>query len=126
MTSRRGDIEGENPLYLPQAKVYDGSCALGDGILLCDASEMSNVPIRLQVERSSETVFEGETTTAKMKRTLSGLAEYLTRELDFPQGAFLMTGTGIIPGDNFTLQVEDVVTIQVGTLRLKNRVAKIS
>jgi 2-dehydro-3-deoxy-D-arabinonate dehydratase len=120
------DIEGENPLYLPQAKVYDGSCALGDGIVLCDAGEISNVLIRLQVERGNETVFEGETTTAQMKRTLADLVKCLTRELEFPQGVFLMTGTGIVPGDGFTLQAEDVVTIQVGTLRIKNRVAKIS
>ena len=117
------DIEGENPLYLPQAKVYDGSCALGDGILLCAVSEISQVPIRLKIERGSVTVFEGETTTANMKRTLSDLADNLTRELSFPQGVFLMTGTGIVPGDGFTLQADDVVTIQVGSLRIENRVA---
>lgn len=117
------DIEGDNPLYLPQAKVYDGSCALGDGIWLCRTSEINNVPIRLSIARGDETVFVGEATTAMMKRTLSELAENLTRELVFPQGVFLMTGTGIVPGDNFTLQADDVVSIQVGSLKVKNRVS---
>jgi 2-dehydro-3-deoxy-D-arabinonate dehydratase len=117
------DIEGENPLYLPQAKVYDGSCAIGNGILLCGIDEISEVPIRLQIEREGEALFAGETTTAKMKRTLSDLVENLTRELGFPQGVFLMTGTGIVPGGDFTLLAEDVVTIQVGPLTIKNRVA---
>jgi 2-dehydro-3-deoxy-D-arabinonate dehydratase len=119
------DIEGENPLYLPQAKVYAGSCALGHSILLCGANEISHVPIRLQVERGGATLFEGETTTATMKRTLSELAEYLTLELDFPHGVFLMTGTGIVPGNEFTLQLDDVVSIQVGPLTIKNRVASL-
>ena len=120
------DIEGENPLYLPQAKVYDGSCALGDGILLCEASEISQIRIRLKIERGGAVAFESETTTANMKRTLADLAENLTRELGFPQGVFLMTGTGIVPGDGFTLQPEDTVTIQVGTLTIRNKVASIS
>jgi len=117
------DIEGENPLYLPQAKIYSGSCALGHGILLCEPNEISNVPIRLQVQRGSETIFEGETTTTTMKRTLSDLTEYLTRELDFPHGVFLMTGTGIVPGNEFTLQPDDVISIQVGPLTIENRVS---
>jgi 2-dehydro-3-deoxy-D-arabinonate dehydratase len=120
------DIEGENPLYLPQAKVYDGSCALGNGILLCEPNEINHVPIRLEIQRGSATVFEGETTTATMKRTLSELTEYLTRELDFPHGVFLMTGTGIVPGNEFTLQPDDVVSIQVGPLTIKNRVANLA
>ena len=118
------DIEGENPLYLPQAKVYNGSCALGHGIVLCEANEISNVPIRLSIERGGATIFAGEATTAMMKRTLAELAEHLTRELDFPHGVFLMTGTCVVPGDNFTLQVEDIVRIQVGETAIKNRVAK--
>ena len=120
------DIEGENPLYLPQAKVYDGSCALGNGILLCEPNEINPVPIRLEIQRGSATVFEGETTTATMKRTVSELTEYLTRELDFPHGVFLMTGTGIVPGNEFTLQPDDVVQIQVGALTIKNRVVGLS
>ena len=118
------DIEGENPLYLPQAKVYDGSCALGHGILLCEPKEIQDIPIQLKIERAKETVFEGKTTTTTMKRTLSELGEYLTRELDFPNGVFLMTGTCLVPGDNFTLQPDDIVSIQVGKLRIENQVEK--
>jgi 2-dehydro-3-deoxy-D-arabinonate dehydratase len=117
------DIEGENPLYLPQAKVYNGSCALGHGILLCEPEAIKDVPIRLEIQRANEIIFEGETTTATMKRTLSELVEYLTCELDFPGGVFLMTGTCLVPGDNFTLQSDDVVIIQVGALKIENRVA---
>ena len=117
------DIEGENPLYLPQAKIYDGSCALGHGILVCDPAEIVDVPIRLTVRRSDTTIFEGEASTATMKRSLAELAEYLTRELAFPQGVFLMTGTCLVPGDDFTLLVDDVVTVRVGSLTLTNRVA---
>jgi 2-dehydro-3-deoxy-D-arabinonate dehydratase len=116
------DIEGENPLYLPQAKVYDGSCALGQGILLCGAEEVKGVPIRLEIQRANKTVFKGETTTGTMKRTFPELVEYLTRELDFPHGVFLMTGTCLVPGNEFTLQPGDIVLIQVGALRLENRV----
>lgn len=82
------DIEGENPLYLPQAKIYNGSCALGHGILLCESNEIKNIPIRLEIQRNHKTVFDGETTTAKMKRKLSELVNYLTMELDFPRRFF--------------------------------------
>lgn len=116
------DIEGENPLYLPQAKVYDGSCALGPGIVLCDARDIHDVPIRLVIERDGAVVFEGETTTAAMKRTIPELAEYLTRELAFPHGVLLMTGTCLVPGDDFTLHPGDVVQIQVGDLTIRNGV----
>jgi 2-dehydro-3-deoxy-D-arabinonate dehydratase len=116
------DIEGENPLYLPQAKVYNGSCALGHGILLCEPEQIREIPIRLKIERARETIFEGETTTATLKRTLSELVQYLTRELDFPHGVFLMTGTCLVPGDHFTLQAGDTVAVQVGELTLENRV----
>ena len=119
------DIEGENPLYLPQAKIYDGSCALGHGIVICEAHEISDTPIRLKIERGSATVFEGEATTATMKRTLTELAEYLTRELNFPHGVFLMTGTCLVPGNEFTLQPNDFVHIQVGSLTIKNHVADV-
>lgn len=116
------DIEGENPLYLPQAKIYNGSCALGHGLLLCEPDEIKNIPIRLNIRRASETVFSGETTTATMKRTLTELVEYLTRELNFPQGVFLMTGTCLVPGNDFTLQPGDIVEIQVGELIIENQV----
>jgi 2-dehydro-3-deoxy-D-arabinonate dehydratase len=116
------DIEGENPLYLPQAKIYNGSCALGPGIVLCRPEQIKDIPIRLKIERYGETIFAGETTTATMKRTLSELVEYLTRELDFPNGVFLMTGTCLVPGDTFTLQPGDGVSIGVGELAIENQV----
>ena len=115
------DIEGENPLYLPQAKVYKGSCALGHGILLCEPDAIKDIPIRLKIQRSNETVFDGKANTSMMKRRMPELVEFLTRELDFPQGVFLMTGTCLVP-DNFTLQPDDVVTVQVGEAKIENRV----
>jgi 2-dehydro-3-deoxy-D-arabinonate dehydratase len=116
------DIEGENPLYLPQAKVYNGSCALGHGILLCEPDEIKDIPIRLEIQRAGKMIFEGEATTSTMRRTLPGLAEFLTRELDFPRGVFLMTGTCLVPDGEFTLQTDDVVFIQVGELKIENKV----
>lgn len=115
------DIEGENPLYLPQAKIYNGSCALGHGIWLCNPDEIKDIPIRLKIERANETVFNGEANTSSMKRTFPELVEFLTRELDFPHGVFLMTGTGLVP-DDFTLQPDDVVVIQVGETTIENKV----
>ncbi len=115
------DIEGENPLYLPQAKIYNGSCALGHGILLCESGMIQNLPIRMEIRRANETVFSGEASTTSMKRMLPELVEFLTRELDFPQGVFLMTGTCLVP-DDFTLQTEDIVIIQVGETKIENKV----
>lgn len=115
------DIEGENPLYLPQAKIYNGSCALGHGILICEPEAIQNIPIRLEIRRANETIFAGDANTSTMKRTLPDLVAFLTRELDFPQGVFLMTGTCLVP-DNFTLQPNDTVLIQVGELKIENTV----
>lgn len=119
------DIEGANPLYLPQAKMYEGSCALGPGIRLVEggARDLAGLPISLQIERGGEVVFEGETDTGQMKRSFEELAAYLGRELPFPDGVLLMTGTGIVPPEDFTLQVGDGVEIRVGELTLANRVA---
>jgi 2-dehydro-3-deoxy-D-arabinonate dehydratase len=116
------DIEGENPLYLPQAKVYDGSCAIGPGIIFCHEQALTDVTIQLRIQRGADTVFEGQTSSSEMKRKLSDLAMYLGRELSFPQGAFLMTGTGIVPPDGFTLKVGDRVRVQVGEAILENEV----
>ena len=116
------DIEGENPLYLPQAKVYDGACSLGPGIVLAGAESLGDLPVRLCIRRGEEPVFEGEVETSKMKRSPEELASYLGRELAFPVGAFLMTGTGIVPGEDFTLGPGDVVEISVGNLVLENEV----
>ncbi|MBN1873484.1 MAG: fumarylacetoacetate hydrolase family protein [Anaerolineae bacterium] len=116
------DIEGVNPLYLPQAKVYDGSCALGPGIQLVAAAGLRALPVQLEIAREKATLFTGETSTTQMKRELEDLVAYLGRELTFPQGCFLMTGTGIVPPDNFTLQPGDIVRVTVGELTLENEV----
>jgi len=113
-------IEGENPLYLPQAKVYNGSCALGPGIEIAKPDTLRDVAIRMEIARDGETVYEGETSTSQMKRAFAELTAYLYRELDFPHGAFLMTGTCLVPPDDFTLTPGDVVTIHVGELVLQN------
>ncbi|HXF61646.1 MAG TPA: fumarylacetoacetate hydrolase family protein [Caldilineaceae bacterium] len=120
MSSR--DIEGENPLYLPQAKTYNGSCAVGPGIRLCGAEEMAGLTIQMQIERSAQVVFTGDTSTSNMKRSFQELADYLYRELDFPYGAFLMTGTGIVPPDQFTLASGDVIRISIAGKTLENQV----
>jgi 2-dehydro-3-deoxy-D-arabinonate dehydratase len=116
------DIEGANPLYLPQAKIYNGSCALGPGIHLATAAELTNLPIHLEIRRAEQTIYQGETSSAQMKRPLPELVAYLTKELDFPHGVFLMTGTGIVPGDDFSLQPGDTVHITIGSLQLQNPV----
>ena len=115
------DIEGENPLYLPQAKIYNRSCSLGHGILLCAEDKIQGIPIRLEIQRADKTIFDGEANTSTMKRSLSELVEFLTRELDFPQGVFLMTGTCLVP-DKFTLHIGDVVSVKVGKLKIENLV----
>ncbi len=120
MSSR--DIEGDNPLYLPQAKIYDGACALGPGIAIAPADALHAMTIRLRIVREGEVVFSGETSTAHMKRRLEELVSWLFRELSFPHGVFLMTGTGIVPPDSFTLQSGDHVFVQVGDLTLRNQV----
>jgi 2-dehydro-3-deoxy-D-arabinonate dehydratase len=117
------DIEGENPLYLPQAKVYDGSCSLGPGIVLSAPEAMLSLRITMSIKRRDAIVFEDEIDLSQMKRTLEELAAYLGRELAFPGGAFLMTGTGIVPEDDFTLEAGDLVGITVGDLVLENEVA---
>jgi 2-dehydro-3-deoxy-D-arabinonate dehydratase len=118
MSSR--DIEGENPLYLPQAKVYDGSCALGPCITLApDLSPLDQVAIRMTIERGNTTVFQGATSLSAMARSFEDLISWLGRETQFPHGAILLTGTGVVPPDDFTLAVGDLVSIDVtgiGTL----------
>ena len=116
-------IEGENPLYLPQAKSYDGSCAIGPGIVVVDEEEMSQIKISLTIDRGGIPAFNGETDISRMKRKLSELTGFLFREMAFPHGVLLMTGTGIVPSHPFTLQIGDVVTISIGELVLTNTVA---
>ena len=114
MSSR--DIEGENPLYLPQAKVYDQACALGPCILVTEEPLAADTTISLEVVRGRATAFEGTTTLAEMKRTPEELVEYLYRECSFPHGCFLMTGTGIIPPNDFTLASGDTIRISVDSI----------
>jgi 2-dehydro-3-deoxy-D-arabinonate dehydratase len=118
------DIEGENSLYLPQAKIYDGGCSLGPGIVLGGPDSMRDLPIRMRIMRDDETAFEGEISTSEMKRPFEELAEYLGKELSFPAGAFLMTGTSLVPPDDFNLSPGDLVEISVGELTLENEVTQ--
>jgi 2-dehydro-3-deoxy-D-arabinonate dehydratase len=111
MSSR--DIEGENPLYLPQAKVYDGSCALGPCILLSTEPLSKSTAIRLEIVRRGRSVFSGGTTLTELKREPKLLAEFLFRDNSFPDGAFLMTGTGVVPGDEFSLASGDAIRIAI-------------
>lgn len=113
------DIEGANPLYLPQAKVYDRSCALGPGIALTPVRDFPPLTIQLIIERGGVPLFTGETHTGKLRRRLSDLTGYLGRALHFPDGVVLLTGTGIVPNSEFSLQPGDTVRIiipSIGTL----------
>jgi 2-dehydro-3-deoxy-D-arabinonate dehydratase len=111
MSSR--DIEGANPLYLPQAKVYDRSCALGPCLLISDAALSPATEIAIDIRRGGTLVFSGATTLAEMKRKPEELVEYLYRNNSFPRGCFLMTGTGIVPPDSFTLKADDEIRITI-------------
>jgi 2-dehydro-3-deoxy-D-arabinonate dehydratase len=123
MSSR--DIEGENPLYLPQAKVYNRSCALGPCILVSSDPLPATTPIRIEIIRGGNAAFSGATTLAELKRAPADLASYLFRENTFPFGAFLMTGTGIVPPDDFTLAPGDKVRITIDPIgTLENEVVQ--
>jgi 2-dehydro-3-deoxy-D-arabinonate dehydratase len=113
------DIEGENPLYLPQAKVYDGSCALGPGLYVTSDPLPPETAIEIRITRGKDVVFEGSTALSQMRRKPEELVEYLYRETSFPAGCILLTGTGIIPPDEFALRRGDLVEITIepiGTL----------
>jgi 2-dehydro-3-deoxy-D-arabinonate dehydratase len=114
MSSR--DIEGENPLYLPQAKVYDRSCALGPCLLISNESLPAATEISLQILRAGEPAFAGTTALREMKRKPEELVEYLYRSSTFPQGCFLLTGTGIVPPDSFTLHAGDEIRITISPI----------
>jgi 2-dehydro-3-deoxy-D-arabinonate dehydratase len=118
MSSR--DIEGENLLYLPQAKIYERSCAIGPWITVgVSEAEARNWTIRLEIRRDNGMIFEGETSVGQIKRSFVELAQFLFRSQVFPHGAVLLTGTGIVPPDNFTLESDDQVLISIsgiGTL----------
>jgi 2-dehydro-3-deoxy-D-arabinonate dehydratase len=109
-------IEGENPLYLPQAKTFDGCACLGPCIYVTKEPLTEDTSISMKISRGSEVVFEGETTLREMKRKPQELVDYLLRETSFPQGVFLMTGTGIVPSTDFTLRVGDIVDISIDSI----------
>ena len=116
------DIEGENPLYLPQAKIHDHCCALGPVVTLAESlPPREQVAIRLTIQRSGQTVFDGSTRISEMARSLEDLIDWLGRENSFPTGVILLTGTGIIPPDEFSLAPDDQVHIDItGIGRLTN------
>ncbi len=122
------DIEGENPLYLPQAKVYNGCCGLGPFVLIPESPvDRAATKIRLRIDRGGSTVFSGETDLSQMKREFPELIDWLTRENDLATGAFLLTGTGVVPPDDFTLLDGDVSSIEItGIGTLTNPIVKAS
>lgn len=117
MSSR--DIEGENPLYLPQAKSYNGSCALGPAVLVAEVLPPST-SITIRIERGGGLAFSGSTEWSRMRRTPEDLVEWLYRENDFPNGCVLLTGTGVVPPDDFTLQAGDRISIDVDAIGTLN------
>jgi len=122
MSSR--SIEGENPLYLPQAKTYDGSAALGPCLYVPESPISPDTEIRLEIIRNDQAVFTNSIAISQMKRQHTELVSFLFRECSFPYGCYLMTGTGIVPGDDFTLREGDEVRIIIdGIGTLENRVA---
>jgi len=122
MSSR--DIEGENPLYLPQAKVYNGSCALGPGILVTPGPLAHSTEIELEILRDDHVEFAGAVQLTELKRDPQSLVEYLLRDNSFPAGVFLMTGTGIVPPSTFTLASGDRIRITIEPIgTLENQVA---
>lgn len=124
MSSR--DIEGDNPLYLPQAKVYNACCGLGPWITLADAMPpRDQIGIRLVISRDGAVVFAGQTSVAQMARTCEELIDWLGRDNSFPHGAFLLTGTGVVPPSDFTLRAGDQVDITIdGIGTLSNRIVQ--
>jgi 2-dehydro-3-deoxy-D-arabinonate dehydratase len=123
MSSR--SIEGENPLYLPQAKTYDGCASLGPCILVTSNGQIpSDSMIRMRIERNGITVFKGEVRLSQMRRSLDELVKYVYMECSFPAGCFIMTGTGIVPPSEFTLHYGDTIHIGIdGIGTLTNTVA---
>jgi 2-dehydro-3-deoxy-D-arabinonate dehydratase len=122
MSSR--DIEGENPLYLPQAKVYDGSCALGPGILVSTSQLPRSTEISIEILRHGRVEFSGSVLLTELKRDPETLVEYLFRDNSFPNGCFLLTGTGIVPPSSFTLESGDRIRITIEPIgTLENEVA---
>jgi len=124
MSSR--SIEGENPLYLPQAKVHLRCCSLGPSIIpVWQVADPAAVSIQMSIQRDGEVAFSGQTSTSRMKRKFAELIDYIGRHNSFPHGVFLLTGTGIVPPDGFTLEHGDVISISIdGIGTLTNRVER--
>ncbi len=117
MSSR--SIEGENPLYLPQTKTYDGCAAVGPCVYVTQEPLEPETIIHVQIKRNNNPVFEGTIAISQMKRTVQELVSFIYRECSFPFGCLIMTGTGIVPGNDFTLQSADEISISIdgiGTL----------
>jgi 2-dehydro-3-deoxy-D-arabinonate dehydratase len=114
MSSR--SLEGENPLYLPQAKIYNGSCALATGIRPAWEVDTADLAINMRVMRDGSVAYEGETSTARLHRSLTELVEVLFAPTDFPDGAVLATGTGIVPEMSFSLAEGDLVEIEIAEI----------
>lgn len=114
MSSR--SIEGENPLYLPQAKTYDGCAAVGPCIYVTDQIIDGNAMIRLIIRRNNESVFDGNIAVSQIKRPLTELVSFVYRECSFPHGCLIMTGTGIVPQNNFTLKSGDEIEIRIDNI----------
>ena len=124
MSSR--SIEGENPLYLPQAKVYNKSFSLGPCIISAEGIDPQNLEVGLEISRGKDIVFEGKSSTSQMKRNVHELVEWLKKSNDLPEVAVLMTGTGIIPPQDFTLNEEDIVKINIEKIgTLTNKIVKV-
>ena len=125
MSSR--NIEGENLLYLPQAKVYDASCAVGPWLVMgANEAEVREWTIGVEIEREGKSIFDGETSINNIKRTFDELVDYLCRSQTYSQGAMLLTGTGVVPDDDFTLLPDDVIRVTIsGIGTLENPVAMV-
>jgi 2-dehydro-3-deoxy-D-arabinonate dehydratase len=116
MSSR--SIEGENALYLPQAKIFERSAALGPCLYVPELPIPADAKIKMNIQRDGRKVYEDETSISRMKRSLTELAGYLFRECDFHHGCFLMTGTCLVPPNDFTLQPDDIVSIEIDHIGL--------
>ena len=118
------DIEGENPLYLPQAKTFKKCAGIGPGVRITDQPPPDSTQIEMTIQRGGKIVFEGQTVLGQMKKKPAALMDHLFRENDFPNGCLLMTGTGIVPPDDFTLQKDDEIHVTIGDIgTLVNRVS---
>lgn len=122
MSSR--SIEGENPLYLPQAKVYDGSAAIGPCIYIIDSPLPEDTLIGMKIIREGKSVFEGEVAISQIKRTFEELVSFIYRETSFPFGCLVMTGTGIVPSHDFSLQKNDVIQIEIDPIGVLVNIVK--